>query len=254
MWIHLPYHVLLGLTVVAFIAGFIDALAGGGGLINLPALLFAGLNPAYAFGTLKLQAICAELSASLHFFRRGEITIKPILWGIPFIIFGGAVGTICLQLTPVPWLEKMIPYLLLAVFIWFLFMKPPKVSAPTESHDMDFWFLMVFGLGIGFYNGFFGPGTGSIWVVCIMAFMKWDIRLATMYAKPLNSLGNVGALAIFLFTGKIAMIPALCMAVAAFLGGRMGAHMVIYKDVKWLRFVFILLMLFSIIGTFFKYR
>ncbi len=253
MLAHYSVVILLFLTTVATVAGFIDTLAGGGGLLNLPALLFAGISPTFAFGTLRLQTIFAEFSASLHFFRYGEISFRPIGFALPIIFIAAASGTIALHYMPQLWLQKAIPFLLLLVFIWFLLMRLPQQELAKDDHTMSKKFACLSSPLIGFYNGFFGPGTGSIWMISLMSGLRWNLRLATMYAKPLNLVGNIGSLAVFLIIGKVAFIPGVCMAVGAFIGGRLGAHMVIYKGLKWLRIVFILLMLFAIMGTFYKY-
>lgn len=106
---------------------------------------------------------------------------------------------------------------------------------------------------IGFYNGAFGPGTGSIWAVALMKAFKLDIQKATMYAKPLNFAGNLTALGIFIFDGKVDFLVAILMGLGSFLGGKFGAKLVIYKDIRWLKLMFLTLMVVSTAATFIKY-
>ena len=112
---------------------------------------------------------------------------------------------------------------------------------------------MLLGNIIGFYNGFFGPGTGSIWVIALTKYFKLDIQKATIYAKPLNLAGNLTALSIFIVGGKINLIVACLMGIGSFLGGKIGANLIIYKDIKWLKFTFLLLMTISTLATFIKF-
>lgn len=106
---------------------------------------------------------------------------------------------------------------------------------------------------IGFYNGFFGPGTGSIWALALIKCFKLDLQKATIYAKPLNLTGNLTALSIFIVGGRVDYLAAVLMGIGSFVGGRLGAHFVMYKDVKLLKTIFLLLITLSTLGTFVKY-
>ncbi|MGV3278979.1 TSUP family transporter [Rickettsiales bacterium LUAb2] len=245
------------LFIVAVFAGFTDTIAGGGGLLTIPALILSGINPIIALGTNKLQAAAAELSAMWHFIKIKKVSYKVLKFGLLYTLIGSAIGTICLQFIPTTHLEKLIPLLLLIILIYFLyntFSKKVKLLCKnitiitTKPSD-----LMILGNLIGFYNGFFGPATGSIWAVSLMHKFKLGLKEATMYAKPLNIIGNLTALMIFIITNKIDYPIALLMALGAIIGAKIGAHFVIYKNLKWLKLLFFILMSISITATFIKF-
>jgi hypothetical protein len=155
-----------------------------------------------------------------------------------------------LQLIHLKTLENIIPFLLLGVFVYYVFFNPKKsIINPVER---NFKKLIFIGPIVGFYNGFFGPGTGSIWSVALMRFLGMDIKEATMYTKPLNFVGNIASLIVFLFSGKIYFIGALSMGIGSFIGGKVGAIFVVYKNSSIIRTIFIAMMFFSIMSLFWK--
>ncbi len=241
------------LMFVALTASTIDTLAGGGGLITVPAILMSGMNPISALGTNKLQSAIGEFSAVLHFMRKKQVAYKVLLYALIYTAIGSILGTVVLQFTPTHELEKVIPFFLLAILVYYIFhlkrnnLFHNKVLIPDNKK------FLLLGTLIGFYNGFFGPGTGSIWAVVLMKYFKLDMQKATMYAKPLNLMGNMTALSIFIVGGKIDFVVAILMGLGSFTGGKLGAHLVIYKDVKWLKISFLLIMSISTIATFIKY-
>lgn len=245
---NLPF-LLLFLTFVAFIAGTIDAVAGGGGLITLPVLLGVGLNPVVAIGTGKFQSTIGELSATLHFAKRNTINYRALMIYLFYTAIGGIVGAILVQFVHQKILEKLIPLLLLSVFIYYLL--PKKILRKnTEIKLNKLWFLGPF---VGFYNGFFGPGTGTIWSVVLVKMVNLDIKEAIMYAKPLNFIGNIASLVVFLFSGKVYFLAAIFMGSGSLLGGKLGAHIVIYKNLKTIKFIIVAVMACTTAAAFFKF-
>lgn len=239
---------------MAFIAGTVDTIAGGGGLITVPAQLLSGVNPIIALGTDKLQSAIGELSATLHFLRHGKVNYKLLTLGLIYTMIGAAIGTILLQYIPIHNLEKIIPILLLAILLYYLYSnKKNKNSETKDLTDKSNRFFLSIGSSIGFYNGFFGPGTGTLWAISFMHFKKLSLQKATMYTKPLNLAANLIALCIFIYNGQIDFSLALIMGVGSFLGGKFGAQLVIYKDARWLKIVFTSIMTLSVTATFIKY-
>jgi uncharacterized membrane protein YfcA len=251
----LHYYTYAILAIMAFLAGTVDTIAGGGGLITVPAQLLSGINPIIALGTDKLQSAIGELSATLHFLKHGKVNYKLLILGLIYTMIGATIGVVLLQYIPMNNLEKIIPLLLLAVLIYYLYSnkKTTTQSSNMELIPNDHKFFLPVGGGIGFYNGFFGPGTGTLWAISFMHMKKLSIQKATMYTKPLNLAANLIALCIFLYNGQIDFKVALVMSVGSFFGGKFGAQLVIYKDSRWLKLVFISLMIFSVTGTFIKY-
>ena len=236
------------LMFVAFVAGFVDIVAGGGGIITLPALLTAGLDPVTALGTNKLQSALSESSATVHFLRRKEISFKDLWLGLVLTLFGSSAGTLLVQWVPTQNLTSVIPFLLLAALLFYLYAKKAPVDLSKDSLKADNLtrFFMIAGPSIGFYNGFFGPGTGSIWAIAISTFLFLPLHKATMFAKPLNLMGNFTALLWFALGGKVNLSIALTMGVGSLIGGALGARFVHSKNNHYIKALFIVMMILSI--------
>ena len=219
-------EILLLLLTIAGIAGFIDAIAGGGGLLILPVLLWTGLTPAQALATNKLQAVFGSFSATVRFLRQGTIDLRSMIRAIIFAFIGSACGTICIQLIDSAALEKLIPVLLISFALYFLF--SPRVgdedAKPRISLDL-FSFTIAF--VIGFYDGFFGPGTGSFFAMAFVMLLGYNLIKATAHAKLLNFTSNLAALIFFIIGGQVIWKVGLVMAVGQFIGGYLGAYMVL---------------------------
>lgn len=250
---HLKWYIDLILMLVGFIAAAVDTIAGGGGLITVPALLLCGISPVLTLGTIKLQASVAELSATFYFLRNAKINYKVLIPLAIYTIVFVALGVVCLKFIPVHALEKIVPFLLLFILIYYIYTQRRKnihFSDTIKPNQKKFFLL---GSIIGFYNGFFGPGTGSIWAVALMKAFKLDIKKATMYAKPLNFIGNFTAIFIFLYNRDVIFSIAILMSIGSFLGARVGGKIVINKDVRVLKIIFIIVMIASVISTFVKF-
>lgn len=250
---HASCIIYVFLVIVALVAGFIDTLSGGGGLITLPAMLFIGMNPIAALGTNKLQSAIGEFSATLHFFRKSQVNYRILTMAFVYTIIGSLIGTALLQITPADKLEKAIPFFLLTILIYYVLSLNTENEFYNQTLEPSNKKFFALGSSIGFYNGFFGPGTGSIWALALMKCFKLDLQKATMYAKPLNLAGNLTALSIFVVGGRVDYLAAILMGVGSFTGGKLGAHFVMYKDVKLLKVIFLLFITFSTLGTFIKY-
>jgi uncharacterized membrane protein YfcA len=149
------------LFAAAILAGFVDAIAGGGGIITVPALLAVGFPPHLALGTNKLQASFGSLTATLNYRRGNMLRFRELAFGITFTALGACAGTMTVQLISVDALKYIIPVLLLIIFVYVLC--NPKLGDTHRPHRMVPWlFYLVFGCAIGFYDGFFGPGTGFV--------------------------------------------------------------------------------------------
>lgn len=215
--------VIAVLTLVAFVAGFIDAIAGGGGLLTLPALLLAGLPPVAAVATNKLQASAATVSAAVSFARKG---LFDWLTALPLALatgLGGVGGALCVSLIPKAVFLTLVPFLLAAVALYALF--APKLDRFDVKPKMS---LFVFGFTvaplIGFYDGVFGPGTGSFLLVALVGLAGLRLVSALSYAKLANMASNLGSLIVFLSQGAVVFSVAVAMAIGAALGAYLGAR------------------------------
>ena len=249
----LKWYVDIILMFVAFFAAAIDTLAGGGGLITVPSLLISGFSPLFSIGTVKFQGAISELSATIYFMQKAKVNYRKLFGLFVYTIISSALGVFCLRYIPIEFLEKLIPFLLLAVFIYYVFVIRFRHSGLESDLKPSQKKFLLIGVPIGFYNGFFGPGTGSIWAVALMKVFKIDIQKATIYAKPLNFVGNAMALGIFMLNRDVNYTTAILMSLGSFFGGRCGARFVMYKDVRILKIIFLVIMSCSVIDTFIKY-
>ncbi|MBA5762274.1 TSUP family transporter [Vibrio sp. 404] len=228
------FELLLALFFVAGAAGFIDAMAGGGGLLTLPALLASGMSPTQALATNKLQSSFGSFSASWYFVRSGIVSLKEMRLAIVCTFVGSAIGAEAVQYVDASVLTSLIPLLLIAISLYFL-LAPTTKADQGESKLSEAAFALSVGGGVGFYDGFFGPGTGSIFTVCFVAIGHFSLVDATARTKVLNFTSNIAALLFFILAGLPVWEIGLVMAVGGFIGARMGAKVVVSKGQKWVR-------------------
>ena len=232
LW-HLPV-----LFVTALVAGFVDSIAGGGGLITLPALLSCGLSPRHALGTSKLQAAFGSAGASWYYERAGTVAFKECTRGFLFTFVGGACGTLVVRQIDPSFLRRGIPILLFSVALYVLF-KPNLGLGDRPARFRRERFDFFFGLLMGFYDGFFGPGTGTLWTMAFMLGLGFNMRRATGHAKVMNFASNISSLLLFLPGGYVNYAAGLTMGAGQIIGARIGARMVIKRGVKIIRPIFV---------------
>jgi hypothetical protein len=222
------------LVLVAGLAGCIDAIAGGGGLLTLPALLWAGLPPVAALATNKLQGSFGTASATLRFLRHGAIDLRG-LGPAALLAFAGSAGGSWLvgRIDPGA-LAHLLPALLVAFALYFL-LSPRVGDLPSRRRLGLAAFGVLAGAGIGFYDGFFGPGTGSFFALAFVALLGCDLRQATAGSKLLNFASNLAALLVFAAGGHVVWTVGLAMAVGQWVGASVGAHLVIRHGARLVR-------------------
>ncbi len=231
---HMSIFILLFLGGSAFVAGLIDTIAGGGGLIALPAILAAGLPPSLALGTNKFQATCGVAMATWRFARKGHFKLRQSLLGVGVCIIGASLGTFSVLHINPQWLEKALPVLLAAVLCYTIL--SPRVSPEDTPHRLKpLYFFSIFGLLLGFYDGFLGPGTGSFWVIALISLLGFNLKKATMHAKIYNFSSNLVALIWFIAAGKVLYLVAIVMAVGQMSGAYVGAHWVMQTGTRLIR-------------------
>jgi uncharacterized membrane protein YfcA len=230
------------LFATGLLAGFVDSIAGGGGLITVPVLLSVGLGPQETLGTNKLQASFGSGSATWHYAAAKTVLLRDCLRGFIFSFVGAAVGAWVVQQIDPSFLRSAIPFLLIAVALYTL-LKPQLGAADLHPRMSHAWFDLLFGLGIGFYDGFFGPGTGTFWTMAYMLGLGFNMARATGYTKVMNFASNLSSLAFFLLGGKVYFAAGLVMGIGQLTGARIGAKMVIAKGTKFVRPIFIAVVL-----------
>lgn len=237
------YIALMG---AGFLAGLIDSVAGGGGLIALPALLFAGLPPQLALGTNKLQGSFGTLAAAWNYIRNGQASLTSGWTGIAFTFTGAAAGAVIVQSLDPGIIRPLIPLLLFAVFIYTLISKNLG-SVDCKARMGSTAFYITSGLCLGFYDGFFGPGTGSFWTIAFILLLGFNMTKATGYTKIMNFTSNIVALAMFAAGGNVSYQVGLTMAVGQILGARVGSGLAIKKGVKFIRPIFMSVVFLTIV-------
>ncbi len=226
------------LFVAGLAAGFVDSIAGGGGLITIPVLMSVGLGPKEALGTNKLQATFGSGSAAWHYTSAGTVRFGECVRGFVFSVIGAAIGTLAVQQLDPAFLRKAIPVLLLVVGLYVLFR--PKLGAEAQPPRMAHgWFDFIFGMGIGFYDGFFGPGTGTFWAMACILGLGFNMLRATGYTKVMNFASNLSSLVFFLWGGKVLFGAGIVMGIGQLLGARIGSKMVIARGTRMIRPVFL---------------
>lgn len=234
MELTLGYEIFAMLFAVALVAGFIDTIAGGGGLLALPMLLSVGVPPTQALGTSKLQSVGGSFSSSLYFIRRKVVNIAEQKWIIFCTFVGASIGVCLVQFMKVDFLRQMLPVLIIAVGLYFLF--SPKIGEKDSHQRLSATaFGLVAGSSIGFYDGFFGPGAGSFFALAYVMLLGFNLPKATAHAKVLNFTSNITALLFFIIGGNVIWSIGLVMLVGQFIGARLGANLVLTKGQKLIR-------------------
>lgn len=226
------------LFAAALLGGFVDSIAGGGGIITVPALLAVGFPPHLALGTNKLQASFGSLTATLNYRRGNMLRLRDLVLGIGFTALGACIGTMTVQVMSADSLKHIIPVLLVIIFVYVLC--NPKLGTTHKSHRLVPWlFYLVFGCLIGFYDGFFGPGTGSIWTIALVLWLGFDLKKATAHTKALNFTSNIVALVTFFLGGQVVVFAGITMGIGQMIGAYAGSHLVLNRGTRFVRMFFL---------------
>ncbi len=234
------------------LSGFVDAVAGGGGLISLPVLLSAGLPPQLALGTNKLQGTFGTFASSANYIHKGKADLKKSFAGILFTLIGAMIGAWVIQQLNPGFLKPIIPILLAIVFVYTLF-SPQLGFTPRHGLMPKNLFFILFGLLFGFYDGFFGPGTGSFWTAALMILLGYDITHAAGTTRIMNFTSNLIALIVFISSGNVLYSAGFCMATGQVIGARMGSGMAIRKGAGFIRPIFLTVVFLTIVRLIYVY-
>ena len=224
-------HVLIFLFFAAFLAGFIDSIAGGGGMITIPAMLLAGIPPLQTLGTNKLQSLFGAGSATIAYARAGHVRLAEQLPMAALSALGGVFGALLATVVPGDVLKMFMPFLLVAIAIYFG-LKPNIGDVDKHRRMSVFLFTVTVVPLIGFYDGVFGPGTGSFFMLAFVTLAGFGVLKATAHTKLLNFGSNVGAFAVFVFYGVILWKVGLAMGAGQFLGAQAGSRVAMKAGVK----------------------
>lgn len=226
--------VLIALAGVGVFAGFVDAVAGGGGLIALPALLSTGLPPIAALATNKLQGAMGTGVAAFTYWREGLVKFRQIGWAIVATFIGAYLGAFVVKSIDTSLLNSLVPAALIAIAIYFIF--APKLMDTDKLARLNILiFAPLMGFVIGFYDGVFGPGTGSFFTIAFVSLFGFGIVRASANTKTLNFTSNIAALALFIPAGNVVWSAAIAMGIGQMLGGYVGAKTGIKYGAKFIK-------------------
>jgi uncharacterized membrane protein YfcA len=221
--VHLEPLVLLLLAGAGMFAGFVDAIAGGGGLIGIPALLMAGVPPIAALGTHKLQGSIGTAMATFTYWRGGLVPVRRLIWPVAAAFVASFFGALVVKSISTAFLASAVPVALIAVAVYFLF--APRLTDADRHARLDFTrFAPLMAAIVGFYDGLLGPGTGSFLTIGFITLFGLGVTRAVGHAKAVNLASNLGALALFAGSGDIVWPAAIAMAIGQLAGGYLGAR------------------------------
>ena len=226
--------VALLLIGAAFLAGIIDSIAGGGGLITVPALLLAGLPPVQALGTNKVQGAFGAGTAALAYARRGHVDLRSQT--IPALLAAAAAfaGSRLVPLIPTDSFRLILPVILIGVALFFA-LKPGLSDADRHQRLTPALFTAAFVPAIAFYDGLIGPGTGSFFMIGFVLLSGYGVLKATAHTKLLNFASNIGSVLAFALIGAPLWKLGLAMGVAQIAGAQLGSHMAMKNGARLIR-------------------
>lgn len=220
-------------------SGFVDSIAGGGGIISVPVLMASGMPPHVALATNKLQGSFGSFTASLNYMHKGLVNPKEVVSGVIFTFIGACIGTMSIMAIKADFLSKIIPLMLIAIFIYTLF--SPKLGEEDRHSKLSpLVFYFIFGLLLGFYDGFFGPGTGSFWTIALVTLLGLNLKTATARTKIMNFTSNIVSLMVFIFNGQVLWMIGILMGFGQIFGAYLGSTLVVKKEVKFIRIFFLI--------------
>jgi uncharacterized membrane protein YfcA len=230
------------LIMASLFAGFVDSIVGGGGLILLPALfsVMPGVTPATLLGTNKSAAVWGTAAAAAQFQRRIGLRWHALLPAAALAFGGALIGAWAVTVVPGDFLRRLLPGVLLALLIYTLLRKDMgQQHAPRYQGRTELAAAGVIGFGIGLYDGFFGPGTGSFLIFLFVRWLGYDFLNAAASAKLINMMTNFGALLLFGLKGHVLWRYGLMMAVANVAGSVLGTRIALHHGTGFVRKVFI---------------
>ena len=243
---------LLLITAAAGLAGFVDAIVGGGGLILVPALFatYPGAHPATMLGNNKSASVWGSVMASWQYSRKVSLQWRPLLVGSALALVGALLGAwVVTQISPA-FMRKALPVVLLGLLGYTLARKDlGREHAPRFAGLRETLAMGTLGLVLGFYDGFFGPGTGSFFVFLLVRWLGYDFLNASAHAKLLNTASNAAALYLFAWQGHVWWHLALPLALANVLGSLVGSRMALRHGAGFVRWMFIAVVTALILKT-----
>jgi uncharacterized protein len=228
------------LCVAGFAAAFVDSIAGGGGLISLPALLLAGVPPHLSLGTNKFASTCASFTSSIKYAKSGNVNFKLAKYLVPCTLIGAIAGVSAVLKMSQDFLYPFVLVLVLSVGVYSLFSKSiGKEDNFTGLTRKNVTLGCILAFVLGFYDGFFGPGTGSFLIFGLIKIFHFDFLKAGGNARILNFTSNIASLVVFAISGKIMYLYGIPCAIAMIFGARLGTIFALNHGTKLIKPIFV---------------
>ncbi len=231
---------MLLVIIGGFLAAFVDSVVGGGGLVAVPVLLATGMPTTVVLGTNKLAGTMSSLTSTVSFMRSGHVDVKMVKKLFGLSLAGAVAGTLVLRLIPSDFLKPIIIVMLIAITVYTVFRKNWGSHSNFQGlTTRSSWLAAIAAAGLGFYDGFFGPGTGSFLIFAFL-ILGFDFVRAAGNAKVLNFGSNVASLGTFMFLGQVNYKVGIPMGIAMVCGSLLGSRVAIRKGSAYVRPLFII--------------
>lgn len=235
--------------ITGFIAGYIDSIAGGGGMIQVPVLLYSGIPPVFVLATNKMASLFGTLMATIKYFLSKKISLKVVGVAIIPCLLASYVGSKLVMYIP----DYVIKWaILIAIPIALIFLLKKSKDISEEKTKLTNKNIILATAPIGFYDGILGPGTGTYMTISMKKFLHLDYIISTASTKPLNLATNVGSAIAFVMAGKVLWMIAIPMAISNMLGSYIGSHYAIKGGESFIKKVLIFVLIFMLIANIIK--
>lgn len=236
-------------VITGFIAGYIDSIAGGGGMIQVPVLLYSGIPPVFVLATNKMASLFGTLMATIKYFLSKKISMKIVSIAIIPCLIASYIGSKLVMYIP----DEIIKWaILVAIPIALFFLLKKSKDIKEEDTKLTNKNIVLATAPIGFYDGILGPGTGTYMTIAMKKFLHIDYIIATASTKPLNLATNVGSAIAFVMAGKVLWMIAIPMAIANMLGSYVGSHFAIKGGEVFIKKVLIFVLIFMLLANIIK--
>lgn len=240
---HIIYRIIF-LAIAGFLSAFVDAIAGGGGMISIPAYFIVGFPADATLGTNKLSATSGSLVSTIRFAKSGKTDKEILKYILPFSFLGAILGVKTVLLIDPDALKPIVLTLLLAVGVYSVFSKDMGMEDNFQGANKKNIVLgSILGFIMGFYDGFFGPGTGSFIIFGLIKIYKFDFVRASGNAKAMNFISNITSLILFALNGRINYLMGIPMAIAMIGGALVGSKLAVREGSKFVKPFFVVMSL-----------
>ncbi|MBP7769549.1 MAG: TSUP family transporter [Aliarcobacter sp.] len=235
--------------ITGFVAGYIDSIAGGGGMIQVPVLLYSGIPPVFVLATNKMASLFGTLMATIKYFLSKKISLKIVSIAIIPCLLASYFGSLLVMYLPNYIIQWAI---LLAIPIALLFLLKKSKDIKEENTKLTNKNIIIATAPIGFYDGILGPGTGTYMTISMKKFLHLDYIIATASTKPLNLATNIGSAIAFVAAGKVLWMIAIPMAIANMAGSYVGSYFAIKGGEAFIKKVLIFVLIFMLLANIVK--